>query len=239
MTTETDPTPFAETVAPWLAYGAEIPAPSPDRMEQRSRELIAAAKREDARRRWETLAADAPALIETDWARPEFDRNRDALAKVAAWDSSSRKGLLLTGETGLGKTRAIIALLRRLALDDGLDFRYWQASSWFSDLSRQNQYGRDEARAWIDAVAARRIVVIDDIGQEAVDKARSDWAQAWFFRFLDVRLAMGLPLIASTNLTAKQMADATDATGKQASAKVRGDPLLRRLTELCEVVKFV
>jgi len=53
-----------------------------------------------------------------------------------------------------------------------------------------------------------------------------------FFRMLDLRLGArpARPLIITTNLTAAQIA--------AGQAGVRADPLLRRLLDLCEVVKF-
>jgi DNA replication protein DnaC len=127
-----------------------------------------------------------------------------------------------------------MALLRKLALDDGQDFRYWHASEWFSELQKQNRYGRDEASSWVGATAVRPIVVIDDLGQEAIGTVKGeDWAQAWFFRFLDIRLSHGLPLIVSTNLSA------TTIAGTAQRSEIRSDPLIRRLIDLCDVVRFV
>ena len=67
--------------------------------------------------------------------------------------------------------------------------------------------------------------------QIAFDKARADWAQAHFMALLDQRLGYGLPLFATTNLSAPEMA------GVQKSA-VRAHPLIRRLLDLAEPVKF-
>lgn len=201
--------------------------------EAKSARYVAEARRASALKRWDVLAAEIPEMIETDWTRSHFDANRAAIESVLAWQRS-KKGLLLSGPTGRGKTRAIMALLRKLALDDGQDFRYWHASEWFSELQKQNRYGRDEASSWVGATAVRPIVVIDDLGQEAVSTVKGeDWAQAWFFRFLDIRLSHGLPLIVSTNLSA------TTIAGTAQRSEIRSDPLIRRLMDLCEVVRFI
>ena len=206
---------------------------SPEEWDAKSAQFIAEAKRQSAKVRWDALEAVMPKMVETDWSRTHFDANRAAIESVLAWQRSE-KGLLLSGPTGRGKTRAIMALLRKLALEDGQDFRYWHASTWFSELQKQNRYGRDEASSWVGATAVRPIVVIDDLGQEAVSTVKGeDWAQAWFFRFLDIRLAFGLPLIVSTNLSA------TTIAGTAQRSEIRSDPLIRRLIDLCEVVRFV
>lgn len=220
-----------------LPIPIDLPAPDetaePTDWEAKSARYVAEARRESARKRWEALAAEQPEMIETDWDRSHFDANRNAIDSILGWERSPR-GLLLSGPTGRGKTRAILALLRRLALDDGEDFRYWHASEWFSQLQKQNRYGRDEAHLWVSATAVRPIVVIDDLGQEAMSTVKGeDWAQSWFFRFLDVRLAHGLPLIVTTNLSASAIA------GTAQRAEIRSDPLIRRLMDLCEVVRFI
>jgi DNA replication protein DnaC len=185
----------------------------------------------DARRRYEATVAQQPGLAATDWSRPYLDPNREQIARVLGW-KAGRRGLLVSGPTGRGKTRAVFELFRRLACDEGRDVRYWFAGDWFAQLAEQNKYGRDDARGWIDAVARRPIVILDDLGQEAVANAKSDWAQAWFFRFLDIRISSGLPLIVTTNLKSEEIATRADSTG------IRADPLVRRLLDAAEVVRF-
>lgn len=189
---------------------------------------VSDARLRDARRRFERFIGEWPEFAETDWSRSKYDENRAAIAAITCWQAG-RKGVLASGPTGRGKTRAIVDLFRRLACDEGRDVRYYFAGDWFAILQAQLNFGRDEARGWVEACARRPLVVIDDLGQEAMQTSRADWAQAWFFRFLDIRIGAGLPLIVSTNLTSREMAR---------SHEVRGDPLVRRLTELCEIVKF-
>ena len=218
---------------PFDASSEAIEAPSPEHWQNVSKRYIAEAQRQSANDRWQLLAAEMPQMVETDWSRTHFDRNREAIEAVQGWEHGNR-GMLLTGPTGRGKTRAILDLLQRLALDDGQDFRYWHASTWFSELQKQNRFGRDEASSWVSATAVRPIVVIDDLGQEAIGTVKGeDWAQAWFFRFLDIRLSHALPLIVTTNLTASTIA------GTAQRSEIRSDPLIRRLLDLCDVVKFV
>lgn len=194
-------------------------------LERIAREYEARAKAEDAELRWKS--ACPPALQSTDWEHPAL--NRAACDAVHAY-SLGFKGILASGPTGRGKSRAIWALMRRLAVCEGIEARYWHSSEFFATLQGKINYGRDEAQGWVEAVARRRIVFIDDLGQEAIQTSRQEWAQSWFFRFLDIRVGEKLPLFITTNLTAQ------DIAGSQSN--VRANPLLRRLLDLCDVIKF-
>ena len=157
--------------------------------------------------------------------------NRAQIERVLAHQVGA-KGLLLSGRTGRGKTRSMWALMRRLAHDEARDIRYFHAGDWFATLQGCLTYGRDDARGWVDAVARRPIVFIDDLGQEAIQTARSEWAMSWFMRFLDIRVSERLPLYVTTNLDAQGIAE-------RGASSVRGDPMVRRLIEICEPIKFV
>ena len=183
--------------------------------------FLADARKRDAIARFES--AVPPAMRESDWAHAAMAPNR---AQVGA------KGLLLSGRTGRGKTRSMWALMRRLAHEEARDIRYFHAGDWFAQLQGCLNYGRDDARGWVDAVARRPIVFIDDLGQEAIATARSEWAMSWFMRFLDIRVSERLPLYVTTNLDAQGIAE-------RGASSVRGDPMVRRLIEICEPVKFV
>ncbi|WP_230679629.1 hypothetical protein, partial [Streptococcus pneumoniae] len=68
-----------------------------------------------------------------------------------------------------------------------MQVRYYFAGDWFFRLQSQVHFGQDEARTWIESVASVPVIILDDLGQQAVTTARSEWAEAWFFRFLDLR----------------------------------------------------
>jgi len=160
---------------------------------------------------------------------PDLPPNKAAIASVLGWGYQD-KGMLLTGPTGRGKTRSCWQLLNRLYAQEGHECRWMHAMDFFTSLHECMKYGRDDAKGWVSDVAWKRVIFIDDWGQEANTKAREDWAQSWFFRFIDYRLERHLPLIITTNLTAKDIA--------QKNTDLRGDPLLRRLLEVCNVVRF-
>ena len=190
--------------------------------------FLAEARKRDAIARFDS--AVPPAMRESDWGHAEL-LNRAQIERVLAHQVGA-KGLLLSGRTGRGKTRSMWALMRRLAHEEARDIRYFHASDWFSQLQACLTYGRDDARGWVDAVARRPVVFIDDLGQEAIQTARSEWAMSWFMRFLDIRVSERLPLYVTTNLDAQGIAE-------RGASSVRGDPMVRRLMEICEPIKFV
>lgn len=219
--------------SPFSAAAAEfaVPQVAPDFDIDAFREsYLERAKRRDAEKQFEL---DCPVgLRNSDWNHPGIATNRSVIERVMQWQPGP-KGLLLSGPTGRGKTRATFALYRRLLVDELRDARFYFAGDFFNKLQGEVQYGRDDAAGWISATAARPILILDDLGQQAMLTARADWAEAWFFSLLDRRLSNRLPLIVSTNLPA------TEIAGSTSGAAVRQEPLLRRLLELCEVVKFV
>jgi DNA replication protein DnaC len=170
---------------------------------------------------------------ESDWNHPRLAPWKAQIERVLAWQPvQGGKGLLLSGPTGRGKTRSLWALLKRLQCDDARDVGVWKAVDWFAALSRHLNYGRDDAAGFVRACAQRTILVIDDLGQEAVDRSREGWSRAWFFDLLDTRLSEGRHTLITTNLSANRIA------GDGAGDDIRGEPLVRRLIELCEVVHF-
>ena len=190
--------------------------------------FLAEARKRDAIARFDS--AVPPAMRESDWGHAEL-LNRAQIERVLAHQVGA-KGLLLSGRTGRGKTRSMWALMRRLAHEEARDIRYFHAQDWFSSLQACLTYGRDDARGWVDAVARRPVVFVDDLGQEAIQTARSEWAMSWFMRFLDIRVSERLPLYVTTNLDAQGIAE-------RGASSVRGDPMVRRLIEICEPIKFV
>jgi len=170
-------------------------------------------------------------LQETNWSHPDLIAYRKQIDRVRTWEVGQR-GLLLAGRTGRGKSRSLWALLKRLMCEEARDVGVWTAADWFAVLQSYVSYGRDDAQGFVRACAVRPILVIDDLGQEAVMTSRQDWARSHFFALLDQRLGAGLPMLVTTNLTANQLA------GSGRADEIRGEPLVRRLMELCEVIKF-
>lgn len=208
-------------------------------------EISAPSESVDLDARGQAYLLDAIAISRRDYFRhncpadyQEFDPaklermtgNEAAIQRVLGWQHA-RKGLLLSGPSRRGKTRSAYALCRRLLCDELRDVAMWQAHDFFAALQDCVRYGRDEADGWVKRMSARPVFFLDDLGQHAVLASRADWAEAWFFRFLDLRIGAGLPLIVTTNLTAQEM--------NQGAGDIRGNPLVARFLELADPVRFV
>jgi len=208
---------------------ASIPAPTEDiDLDARGEAYRADAILRDRR---SYFAANCPrAYLDFDPDFPAIQRNRPQINQVGKWQFGA-VGILASGETALGKTRSMFALCRRLMCDEGRDVAIWHAKDWFSELQANVRYGNDEAASFVKRTAERPILFIDDYGQEAILRNREEWATGWFFRMLDMRIGNQLPVLMTTNLTARQMAEG--------GRDVTGSPLVRRLLELAEPVKFL
>ena len=170
----------------------------------------------------------------TDWGHTSLAPFAGQIKRVRGWTPASEggKGLLLAGPTGRGKSRAFYALAEKLRVGPPRhDVAIWHAHDFFLSLQSQVHFGNDDAAAFVRAVASRQYLFIDDLGQEAIAWSKADWAEGWLMRLLEMRVGLRLPIFVTTNLTGAQI------TGKQKN-EVRGDPLLRRLLELAEPVKF-
>lgn len=196
-------------------------------LEAEGEKYLAAAKAESAVLRWRKCCPSK--YQHTDWNDPRLFHSRAQCDGVMGWRAEDPKGILATGPSGLGKTRSMWALMKRLS-EEGKNCRFFTAAEWFAMLEQQIVFGRDESLKWVEAIAKVQIVFIDDLGQEAVRSTKNEWAQGWFFHFLDLRLGHGLPLFITTNLSAAEMAES--------SVGIRANPLVRRVLDLCNPIRF-
>lgn len=196
------------------------------RREDASRQLIEDARRKDAKARYELACPQE--FRESNWDFPSLQPFRGQINRVLGYQLGP-KGILASGPTGRRKTGAMWALMERLACQEGRDVRFYTAFDFFAQLQEQVKYGHDDARGWVEAVARRPIVFIDDYGQQTLLKSREDWALGWFFRFLDIRAGDHLPLFVTTNMTAVEMAGGNN---------MRGDPLIRRMLMVADPIPF-
>jgi DNA replication protein DnaC len=169
-------------------------------------------------RRWENVC-------------PVDFRNTDArklpkpelLRCVLAWTYGAR-GLLLHGNTGLGKSRCAWLLLKRehdagrriRVIDHSIGFRYAELFA--------NSAG--DAAAWIERLCEADILFLDD-----VFKARlTDSLEQALFTIISTRCEQQRPNIITTNDTGESL--------KARMSQDRGDAIYRRLTEYSQAVAF-
>lgn len=168
--------------------------------------------------------------LKFDLEHPKLQTNRKQIEEILNWQENP-VGILATGLSGKGKTRSMFALCKRMICDEAKEVAIWPAKEFFYQLESNVRYGRDEAGEFIKRVANKKILFIDDYGQESVLANKQDWATGWFFKLLDIRVGNRLPLLMTTNLNAEQIA--------LRSQNTTGAPLLRRLIESSKPIKFI
>lgn len=153
---------------------------------------------------------------------------RGKLAEVMAWKYGPN-GLLLVGPTGTGKTRCAWLLMRRLILEDCRRVTYFDGIGWGIEVAKE--YGQPETTGqWLDRVCRAEILFLDDLFKAKMTEAQE---QALYGVF-DRRAAWQRPTIATMNSTGDMILARMTETGRAD----RGEALLRRMREFCEVVTF-
>lgn len=147
---------------------------------------------------------------------------QDALAQVNAWQFGPR-GLIAVGPTGLGKTRALWLLIRRLC-HDGRSVLAFSGTRFGEEVA--DAFGSGRGTAWMKGATGVDVLFLDDFTKSVLTE-RADSA---LFGVVETRTANCLPILTTTNLDGQGLA-------RQISAD-RAAPLVRRLREFCEAVQF-
>lgn len=213
------PTPPPPATPGGSAAPAAAPEPSPEErwlQEQRQQE------RDRRAARFRNLCP--PLYQQTDPARLPPDK----LAAVTAWKYGP-KGLLLVGPTGTGKTRCAWLLVRRLFLEERRRVMYFDGIGW--GISVAQAYGEpDTTERWLDRLCRADVLFFDDLFKAKMTEAQEQALYGVFER----RAAWLRPVIATMNSTGDMILARMTDNGRAD----RGEPLLRRMREFCEVVSF-
>lgn len=102
-----------------------------------------------------------------------------------------RKGLLLYGNSGSGKTFAAACVVNAL-IDKGI-------ACLMTNFSRVSNtlWATEEKQAYLDGLNKFDLLVLDDLGVER----KTEFAQELMFQIIDSRCRSGLPTIITTNLS--------------------------------------
>lgn len=190
------------------------------------RDVMERAQREEAEREKQRLAA-----AEQRWQKicpPGYQRSdlsrlpHKQFERVMGWQVGPR-GLLLIGPTGGCKSRCAWLLVRRL-LNDGANIEAFDCMSFAHAATRHFRSGTGED--WIERLCRTDIVFFDDLGKMPF----TERVEAELFGLIEYRTSHDLPVIATMNMVGD------DLVAK--ASRDRGEPMVRRLREFCEVVSF-
>lgn len=112
-----------------------------------------------------------------------------------------KKGLLLYGPVGTGKSHMAACIANRL-IDEG----YMVMMTNFASIVNKLQNSFEGRQEYIDKLTNYALLVLDDLGTER----RSEYMQEQVFNIVDARYRSGKPMIITTNLTADQMKKPSD-----------------------------
>lgn len=147
------------------------------------------------------------------------------LQQAMAWRYGPR-GLILLGDTGLGKSRVAWTLLKRILVDDMPD----RSFAWFDCIgfghSISKHYKDEDAEEWLENLSAIDLVFMDDLGKLKL----TERAEVELFGLIERRCANRLPMIVTTNDTGDSLASRMTDN--------RGPALIRRLREFCDPIQF-
>lgn len=153
--------------------------------------------------RW-TFAAD-------DQQQPKLRKAMQAYAENFYEFKESGKGLLLFGDVGTGKTFAAACVANAL-IDKGIPVLMTN----FSRIINRIQSSFDGRQEFIDSLSGFDLLVIDDLAAER----NTEYMNENVYAIIDARYRAGLPMIITTNLSAKTMMQEQDAARKRIYSRI-------------------
>jgi DNA replication protein DnaC len=146
---------------------------------------------------------------------PEFKDAEITHSAIGDWVEDiiagrEKRGLLLQGQTGVGKTHNLWGIYRRLALEDGPEMMLAKVVTL---LKSQRPGAFDEVD--FDATLRVPILGLDDIGAEKA----SEWVEETLFVMFDTRWDWQRPCVITSNGVED---DLTDWVGDRIASRILG-----------------
>ena len=194
----------------------------PDCLSKREKEAQADERPKRCERREKEFMEMCPlSMRETDASR----LNPLKLSKIIDHPLNGR-GLIITGKTGMGKTRSMWLLIRDMMVNRGLDVRVYDSSE-IKQMLADSYTVRHAHKDLIEGLCRCEVLCIDDLGKE---KTTDAWEQD-LFTIVDRRMLHKKPIVITTNYLGSSMIERYRDVH-------RIEPMVRRLREFCDCVVF-
>ena len=141
-----------------------------------------------------------------------------------------RKGLILVGNNGVGKTHLACSIANEL-IKDGIPIIYGTLINLLAEL--KNTYDIDNNISEMKIIKLYEkvdLLIIDDLGKEKP----SEWGLEKLFSIINSRYENNLPVIITTNYDQNSLLDRLSINGEIETAK----SIISRLYEMCYLVKI-
>lgn len=146
-----------------------------------------------------------------------------ALAAIDAWTFGPR-GMAFAGKSGAGKTRSMLLLLQRILMETGKSVAYVPSSEFSHRVSRLASDKMSELDAYLGELCKVKVLLLDDIGKGRL----TDRVESELYHVIEQRTAHLLPILFTANATGNDL--------KTMMSADRGEPIIRRLREFCDIV---
>lgn len=132
------------------------------------------------------------------------------------------RGLVIHGVTGMGKTRLMWQLAKRIYVTEMKGMKVLRDSSFGRMIERSYAEGMGKHDQLVERLSRVAFLLIDDLGKaKLTDRVESD-----LFDIIDSRYAAGLPCIFTTQFVA-------DTLAERFSTFETGEAVVRRIRETC------
>ena len=153
---------------------------------------------------------------------------KDYSEKLA--NSVERKGLILVGNNGVGKTHLACSIANEL-IKNGIPIIYGTLINLLAEL--KNTYDVDNNISEMKIIKLYEkvdLLIIDDLGKEKP----SEWGLEKLFTIINSRYENNLPVIITTNYDQNSLINRLNINGEIETAK----SIISRLYEMCYLVKI-
>ena len=145
-------------------------------------------------------------------------------------NSAERKGLILVGNNGVGKTHLACSIANEL-IKNGIPIIYGTLINLLVEL--KNSYDIDNNISEMEIIKLYEkvdLLIIDDLGKEKP----SEWGLEKLFTIINSRYENNLPVIITTNYDQNSLINRLSINGEIETAK----SIISRLYEMCYLVKI-